>query len=230
MRPRILLLSFVGTIVALVLLSLVDSLLVDLLWFSTLGYRQVFVPVRTGAAGPMATREYFPRRFGAAISQRTRWVTGIALQSWQRHGWSAPWPQLYWFWRDRKGLVGNLLSPAANLVCLEDALNDLDTESVHAAVAAKAWAVGDLDGVKAHYSETRLDSCLQQSGTYAALLFPLDEHKGGPPFSVSLDETLTLFRKRKFRLKRREIPEDSVWQRRGLEELVVFKVPKKRAA
>jgi adsorption protein B len=66
----------------------------------------------------MATREYFPRRFRPAISQRTRWVTGIALQSWQRHGWSAPWPQLYWFWRDRKGLVGNLLTPAANLLCL----------------------------------------------------------------------------------------------------------------
>ena len=66
----------------------------------------------------MATREYFPRRFRAAISQRTRWVTGIALQSWQRHGWSAPWSQLYWFWRDRKGLVGNLLSPAANLLFL----------------------------------------------------------------------------------------------------------------
>jgi len=47
---------------------------------------------------------------------------------------------------------------------------------------------------------------------------------------VSLEETLALFRKRKFRLKRREVPEDSVWQRRGLEELVVFKVPKKRAA
>jgi adsorption protein B len=84
----------------------------------SLGYRQIFVPVRTGTAGPMATREYFPRRFRPAISQRTRWVTGIALQSWQRHGWNAPWPQLYWFWRDRKGLVGNLLSPAANLFFL----------------------------------------------------------------------------------------------------------------
>ena len=83
-----------------------------------LGYRQVFVPVRGGAAGPVATREYFPRRFRAAISQRTRWVTGIALQSWQRHGWGAPWLQLYWFWRDRKGVVGNLLSPAANLLFL----------------------------------------------------------------------------------------------------------------
>jgi len=84
----------------------------------SLGYRQIFVPVRTGAAGALATREYFPRRFRAAISQRTRWVTGISLQSWQRHGWNAPWPQIYWFWRDRKGLVGNLLSPVANLFLL----------------------------------------------------------------------------------------------------------------
>ena len=84
----------------------------------SLGYNQIFVPVRTGAGGPIATREYFPRGFRPAISQRTRWVTGIALQSWQRHGWNAPWPQLYWFWRDRKGLVGNLLSPAANLCFL----------------------------------------------------------------------------------------------------------------
>ena len=44
MRPRILLLSLAAVIiVALVVLSLADSLLVDLLWFSTLGYRQVFI-------------------------------------------------------------------------------------------------------------------------------------------------------------------------------------------
>jgi hypothetical protein len=61
------------------------------------------------------------------------------------------------------------LSPAANLICLEDALNDIDVEIVHAAATANAWAIGDLDGVKTHYSETRLDSCLQQSGVYAAL-------------------------------------------------------------
>lgn len=61
------------------------------------------------------------------------------------------------------------LSPAANLKCLDDALTDIDVETVHAKSAAQAWAIGDLDGVKAHYSETRLDSCLQQSGVYAAL-------------------------------------------------------------
>jgi adsorption protein B len=83
-----------------------------------LGYRQVFLPVRIRESAPMATREFFPRRARAAISQRTRWVTGIALQSWERHGWRAPLPQLYWFWRDRKGVLGNLLTPAANALFL----------------------------------------------------------------------------------------------------------------
>ena len=82
-----------------------------------LGYRQVFVPIRPNAAAPAATREYFPRSFRSAVRQRSRWVAGIALQGWQFHGWR-PWRQIYWFWRDRKGLVGNLLSPAANLLLL----------------------------------------------------------------------------------------------------------------
>ena len=82
------------------------------------GCRQLFLPLRFDGAGPVATREYFPRAFRAAVRQRSRWVTGIALQSWQRHGWRVPTRQLYWFWRDRKGLVGNLISPAANLLFL----------------------------------------------------------------------------------------------------------------
>src|SRR5579862_1973244 len=46
-----------------------------------LGAKQTFIPMfRTGAAKePMATREYFPQNFSAALRQRTRWVTGIAL-------------------------------------------------------------------------------------------------------------------------------------------------------
>jgi bacteriophage N4 adsorption protein B len=83
-----------------------------------LGYRQIFLPVRLQNGSPMATREYFPRDFRAATRQRSRWVTGIALQGWQNHGWRGAWPQAYWFWRDRKGLVGNLLSPFANLLFL----------------------------------------------------------------------------------------------------------------
>jgi len=83
-----------------------------------LGYRQIFLPVRLQSGRPMATREYFPRNFRAATRQRSRWVAGIVLQSWQHHGWRGSWPQVYWFWRDRKGLVGNLLSPLANVMFL----------------------------------------------------------------------------------------------------------------
>jgi len=84
----------------------------------SLGFRQIFVPLRLPASALVATREYFPRRMCSAIRQRSRWVAGIALQGWQHHGWRAPLRQLYFFWRDRKGLVGNLLSPMANLLFL----------------------------------------------------------------------------------------------------------------
>ena len=64
---------------------------------------------------------------------------------------------------------------------------------------------------------------IRPGGSYIALLFPLDQHAGGPPFAVSVDEVLGLFGARGFRLLRRETPEDSVGQRRGLEELLVFR-------
>jgi adsorption protein B len=83
-----------------------------------MGHTQIFVPLRFEAGGPVATREYFPQRLRTAIRQRSRWVTGIALQGWQKNGWRVPWRQVYWFWRDRKGLVGNLLTPVANAVFL----------------------------------------------------------------------------------------------------------------
>jgi adsorption protein B len=83
-----------------------------------LGYRQIFLPVRLRDGRPVATREYFPRDFRGATRQRSRWVAGIALQGWQNHGWRGAWPQAYWFWRDRKGLVGNLVAPLANLLFL----------------------------------------------------------------------------------------------------------------
>jgi len=79
---------------------------------------QIFVPVTKYKGTFVATRGYFPRNFRDAVKQRTRWITGIALQSWEMHGWRDTFGQFYWFWRDRKGLLGALLSPAANLVFL----------------------------------------------------------------------------------------------------------------
>lgn len=81
-----------------------------------LGCPQLFMPVQLHDGQPIATREFFPHTVQAAIKQRTRWVTGIALQSWERHGWRGGIGTVYWMWRDRKGLVGNPVSMLTSLL------------------------------------------------------------------------------------------------------------------
>jgi adsorption protein B len=83
-----------------------------------LGFRQVFTAWHFSGARPVATREYFPQKFRQAVRQRTRWVLGIALQSWERHGWGSRLGERYWFWRDRKGLIGNPVSLLSNVMFL----------------------------------------------------------------------------------------------------------------
>jgi adsorption protein B len=83
-----------------------------------LGCPQIFVPIQMQAGVPVATREYFPQSFRPALKQRTRWVMGNSLQSWERHGWKAGLRQLYWYWRDRKGVVGNPVTALANLAMI----------------------------------------------------------------------------------------------------------------
>ena len=100
-----------------------DSLTEDYhtgLYLHRLGCSQVLLDARELGEGPQpgATREYFPRTFADAVKQRSRWVTGIALQSWQQIGWDAGPGQLYWLWRDRKGLIGNPLTMLANAIFL----------------------------------------------------------------------------------------------------------------
>jgi adsorption protein B len=82
--------------------------------------RQRFLPItrsRTGT-GIVATREFFPRTAHSAIRQRSRWILGIGLQCWERNGWRGSVREKYWFWRDRKGLLGNPLSLLSNFVFL----------------------------------------------------------------------------------------------------------------
>jgi len=68
---------------------------------------------------------------------------------------------------------------------------------------------------------------LKPRGTYIDLVFPLSDYVGGPPFAVSLSEIFALFGARGFALLRRETPTDSVPQRRGLEQLLIFQAPSK---
>jgi adsorption protein B len=101
-----------------------------------MGLRQKFIAIRFREGRPVATREYFPRNIRAAIRQRTRWVTGIMLQSWEFHSPRETWSNLSWFWRDRKGLAGNLLTPLTNLTFLVGA-----NTWIAARVSHHAWGL-----------------------------------------------------------------------------------------
>jgi adsorption protein B len=85
-----------------------------------LGCSQTFVPLiyPAGSKEFVATREFFPQTWTSAMRQRTRWVMGIALQTWERHGWKGKPGEVYWLWRDRKGLLANPLSFLVNVVFL----------------------------------------------------------------------------------------------------------------
>jgi adsorption protein B len=84
-----------------------------------LGFRQAFSHARNPESRELiASRSYFPDTFRAAVRQRTRWITGNNLQAWERFGWRAGPGQLYWFWRDRKGLLNQLPNLLAAGLCL----------------------------------------------------------------------------------------------------------------
>ena len=96
---------------------------------SRLGCSQAFVPLVRTASGFIATREYFPQNWRAALRQRTRWVTGIALQGWERFGWGKNPGEMYWLWRDRKGLIASPLGLVANLVFVYGLLTHMWTRA-----------------------------------------------------------------------------------------------------
>jgi adsorption protein B len=83
-----------------------------------MGARQLFLPIRRSRDSFVATREFFPQTLRSAIRQRTRWIMGISLQGWERHGWQGSLVDKYWLWRDRKGLIGNPVSLVTNAICI----------------------------------------------------------------------------------------------------------------
>ena len=54
---------------------------------AALGGRTRFVRARDAAGGLIAVRAYFPADLPAAVRQKARWLTGIALAGWDRVGW-----------------------------------------------------------------------------------------------------------------------------------------------
>ena len=68
----------------------------------------------------IATRSLFPATLGEAVRQKTRWIHGIALQEWDRLGWSERSIDIWMSLRDRRGpLLALVLTAAYALMVVE---------------------------------------------------------------------------------------------------------------
>jgi adsorption protein B len=83
------------------------------------GYRSTFVYTRQPQDPTIvATLEYFPKHFWAAVKQKSRWIYGIAFDATARLGWSGSLWDIFFFYRDRKGAITNLLAPLSLLLLI----------------------------------------------------------------------------------------------------------------
>ncbi len=67
------------------------------------GGRSLFLRVRGDDGKLIATRAFFPASLHASVRQKARWIHGIALQSWDRLGWSGGVAETWMRLRDRRG-------------------------------------------------------------------------------------------------------------------------------
>jgi adsorption protein B len=83
-----------------------------------LGGRSQFLRLRGEDGRLVATRAFFPARLGEAVRQKTRWIHGIALQGWDRLGWSGNAIETWMLLRDRRGPLTALVLAAAYLLLI----------------------------------------------------------------------------------------------------------------
>lgn len=66
----------------------------------------------------VAIREYFPCTYGAAVSQKSRWVFGIIFQEWNKMHWQGDLRTKFTLIHDRKAIFSHFVSFAGYLVVL----------------------------------------------------------------------------------------------------------------
>ncbi len=102
--------------------------------------RARFLRLRGEDGALVATRACFPGRLSFAVRQKTRWIHGIALQGWERLGWSAHPVELWMRMRDRRGpLTAIVLSAAYLLLAIAGVLL-----AARMAGYARPWQAGPL--------------------------------------------------------------------------------------
>ncbi|MBO9581022.1 MAG: glycosyl transferase family protein [Sphingobium sp.] len=82
------------------------------------GGRGIMVRMRDASGELIATREYFPETFGAAVRQKARWMNGIALSGWDRLGWSGGFREGWMRLRDRRAALAAVILATAYLAFL----------------------------------------------------------------------------------------------------------------
>ncbi len=103
-----------------------------------LGGRGRFAQLIDDGGGMIAVRAFFPATLDAAVRQKARWMTGIALAGWDRTGWARPrafadhWMRM----RDRRAPLGLIVVATAYVALLAWGLAlVLHWQMPHAAVA-----------------------------------------------------------------------------------------------
>jgi bacteriophage N4 adsorption protein B len=86
------------------------------------GGRCRFMRVRGQDGRLVATRAYFPNQFDRVVRQKSRWVLGIALQGWDRVGWSGGAIERWMRARDRRGPFTAVVLMAGYLLVVLTAL------------------------------------------------------------------------------------------------------------
>jgi uncharacterized protein YbaP (TraB family) len=94
------------------------------------------------------------------------------------------------------------LPMAAQQACLENAVSDAEVRAVHGVPAAEAWAVGDLKGIKAHYSTSNLERCAKGTQSFSKIyqravadsLTAIDDALSKPGKTVMLADIGSLLR------------------------------------
>lgn len=94
----------------------------------SLGRRAAFVRLPSGnGRSVVATKEYFPGSIEAAVTQKARWMTGIALSGWDRLGWSGSLAERWMRLRDRQSVLAAVLLFAGYLALVLWAVGQLGT-------------------------------------------------------------------------------------------------------
>ncbi len=90
------------------------------LTMAALGGSTALPRVRDRENGLVAVRAYFPATLQAAVRQKARWLTGIALAGWDRTGWARPWALTdHWMrMRDRRATLAMPVLALAYLALL----------------------------------------------------------------------------------------------------------------